>query len=90
MPTFNEYTNVDIDISVDDFLDECDSYDIEQVVDYLVNNGYINESAKLIENNNHVSHNKDEVVESLDIIKENYYMLSTESEELIKQLAKTL
>ena len=44
----------------------------------------------LIENNNHVSHNKDEVVESLDIIKENYYMLSTESEELIKQLAKTL
>jgi hypothetical protein len=90
MPTFNEYTNVDIDISVDDFLDECDSYDIEHVIDYLVNNGYINDSAKLAENTNHVSHNRDEVVECLDVIKENYYMLSTESEELIKQLAKTI
>lgn len=90
MPSFSEYTNVDVDVSVDDFLDECDSDDITQVIEYLVENGFISDSAKLIENNNHVSYNEYEFFKCLDIIKENYYMLSTESEELIKQIAKTI
>jgi hypothetical protein len=41
MPTFSEET--DFDISVDDFLEECTRHELEEVIDYLEEMGYLKE-----------------------------------------------
>lgn len=38
MPDISTYINVDVDIPVDDFLEQCDEYDIEEIIEYLKEN----------------------------------------------------
>jgi hypothetical protein len=35
MPSFNEYVDVDIDVSVDEFLEKCSRSEIDEVIDWI-------------------------------------------------------
>lgn len=76
---------MNIDIDVDDFLEGCSSYEINEVVEWLEANEYIKNA---ITDNNIDNLQDIEFKEALSIIANNRIMLSVEEEELIKSIAK--
>jgi predicted lipase len=90
MPSFNEYVDVDIDIDVSEFLCECDLTDIDDIIEWLIDNDYIDEKSSKNPQTNHPSYDKDKMEELLDKIKDSYYLLSVGDEETIKQIANKL
>jgi hypothetical protein len=81
MPTFSEET--DFDISVDDFLEECTRHELEEVIDYLEEMGYLKEgnSLGLLEG---------EFQERIQKISESRHRLTLEEEETIKTISDRL
>jgi predicted lipase len=90
MPSFNEYVDVDIDIDVSEFLSKCNLTDIDDIIEWLIDNDHIDEKSSKNPQTNHPSYDKDEMEELLDKIKDSYYLLSVEDEETIKQIANKL
>lgn len=85
MPEFSEYLNVDIDVSVSEFLEECSSYEIEEAIKWLKKNGDLDEFVTTPK----YSNPQDEIFnEGLKNLLDNRYLLSTEEEELIMNIAK--
>ena len=87
MPRFNEYDldfDINVDISVDAFLSECDSRDINDVINWLRRNNHVGETY-LIEPNS-IPHEM--FLETVDKIAQNYYQLTNEEQELIEKIAK--
>lgn len=85
MPEFNKQVYVDIDVSVSDFLDECSSFEIQEVVEWLRENGDLDEFVIIPKDSNP----QDEIFnEGLKNLIDNRYLLSTEEEELIMNIAK--
>lgn len=85
MPEFNEQVYVDIDVSVSDFLEECTSFEIREVIEWLRENGNSNEVDIITKDSNP----QDEIFnEGLKNLLDNRYLLSTEEEELIMDIAK--
>lgn len=68
------YLDVNIDINVDDFLEECSEFEIKEVLEWLSNNDY-----DLKEEN---ENNKD-LLKLLDV-----FVLTAEDELTIKNIAK--
>jgi hypothetical protein len=57
MPEIRSYNidvDVDIDIDVDEFLDECSSSEINEVIEWLVDNEYI-KSSQIIDDDENLS-----------------------------------
>lgn len=82
MPTF--YTE-DLDISVDEFLSSCDSHDITELINALIEDGYLP--------NNSTPKQKlgvleAEFFEKIDNLKNVYYHINNEDLELIDNLVK--
>ena len=78
MPTF--YAE-DIDIDPDEFVSSCDSYEIEELIDCLVEDGYVirvNTPSKTIAN--------EELDQALAKIKYYRTQLTVEEEEIIKKI----
>ena len=87
MPRFNEYDldfDIDVNISVNDFLSECDGNDINEVVDWLKRNGELSNSD--VWEANSLPHEM--FLETVDKIAQNYYILTNEEQELIEKIAK--
>ena len=87
MPRFNEYDldfDINVEISVDTFLNECDSRDINDVINWLRRNNHVDETY-LIEPNS-IPH--EIFLENIDKIAQNYYLLTNEEQELIEKIAK--
>ena len=76
--------NVDVDVDVDDFLDACSSKEIADVIDWLRENNELEEED--IDQPNYSIHELS-IVESLNKIKNNLIQLSSEEENLIKEIA---
>jgi hypothetical protein len=89
MPEFNEskYVDVDFNIDIDEFFEKCDNSEIDEVIDWLIDKGYINESQKPT---NDLSFDEEQLHKNLDKIKNSYYILSNEDEEIIKQISNKL
>lgn len=87
MPNFetSEFVDLAIDVDIDEFLNECSSNEIEDVIEYLIDNNFISEDRKIIPQN--LSFDEEQLHKNLNKIKDNYYLLSEEEEELIKQIA---
>lgn len=87
MPRFYEYveTEVDLDISVEDFLDECDSSDIEDIIKRLNKEGYLTSLICLDDDNKSLI--QIEMEENLTKILNNRHNLTMEEEEIIKKIA---
>ena len=85
MPEFSEKMWVDVDVSVSDFLDECSSFEIREVIEWLRKNGSSNEVDIITKGSNP----QDEIFnEGLKNLIDNRFKLTTEEEELIMDIAK--
>jgi|LauGreDrversion4_2_1035121.scaffolds.fasta_scaffold1029569_2 hypothetical protein len=78
MPTF--YAE-DIDIDPDEFVSSCDSHEIEELIDCLVEDGYV-----IRVNTPSESVSDEELDQALAKIKYFRVMLTAEEEELIKKI----
>ena len=87
MPRFNEYDldfDINVNISVNDFLSECDSRDINDVINWLKRNGELSNND--VWEANSLPHEM--FLETVDKIAQNYYILTNEEQELIEKIAK--
>jgi hypothetical protein len=87
MPTFSEGT--DFDISVDDFLEECTSHELEEVIDYLEEMGYLKKYERTPEGNS-LGLLEEEFQERIQKISESRHRLTLEEEETIKTISDRL
>jgi hypothetical protein len=85
MPTF--YSE-EIDIEPDDFLNACNSREIEELIKALIEDGHINDP--YIKRKDNVSINEESFNECLDKIANNYLQLTHEEEQLIRDIAQRL
>jgi hypothetical protein len=77
MPTFD---SEEIDITPEDFVDECSSSEIQELVDYLTEQGHIKQEEQMCIP-------ESEIEEALNKLHGKYRNLSTEEENIIKKIA---
>lgn len=83
------FTPDDLDIDVDDFLSSCSSREIEQVIDYLIEDGRITPERKFSQlRERGLSVGESFYVEAIENLAHKYHMLTKEEEELIIKLSK--
>jgi hypothetical protein len=83
------FTPDDLDIDVDDFLSSCSSSEIEQVIDYLIEDGRITPERKFSQlRERGLSVGESFYVEAIENLADKYHMLTKEEEELIIKLSK--
>jgi hypothetical protein len=87
MPTF--YEEADFDISVDDFLEECSSFELEEIIDYLEEMGYL-KNHKRAEGGGPIGILEEEFQEKIQKISESRHRLTLEEEEIIKKISDGL
>jgi hypothetical protein len=85
MPTF--YSE-EIELDPDDFLSACNSREIKELIQALVDDGHINDP--YVKRRDNVSMNEESFNECLDKITNNYLQLTHEEEEVIRNIAKRL
>ena len=85
MPRFYETVDVDVDIDVDDFLDKCDSEDIEELIKSLKKDGHINIENMGIEN---VSYMEQKHRYYCSQLADSYTQMTSEDIEIIQNLVK--
>lgn len=83
MPTFTDWieTEAEMDVSVDEFISECSTRDIEKLVEILREDGYITAKDLLTD-----SLPDTELSQALTKIAQFRNMLTVEEEELIKKI----
>jgi hypothetical protein len=87
MPTFYEET--DFVISTDDFLEECDKDEIENIIDYLEEMGYL-KNHKRTPDGNPTGIFEEGFQERIQKISESRHRLTSEEEEVIKKISDRL
>jgi hypothetical protein len=90
MPQFTEHTDVDIDIDVDEFLDECDKYEIKEVIEWLKNSDYITSDDLVggILDDGPQSAIEQLFAEDVAKIRRAYFSMSRDDMDIINQIAK--
>jgi hypothetical protein len=89
MPRFYEYEEVEvnIDIDVDDFLDRCDSSEKEELIDALIEDGYLIKNCR----NNFTDHGRSVpesmYVQAIEKLRDKWNMLTQEEEQIILKIA---
>jgi len=87
MPRFNEHDldfDIDVNISVNDFLSECDGHEINDIINWLKRNNHLDEIYS--SESNSIPHEL--FLETVDKIAQNYYQLTNEEQTLIEKIAK--
>ena len=85
MPTF--YTE-DLDIEVDEFLDDCDSNEIQEVIQWLKDSDYLPDNVATSESQQ--SFQDEDFDRALISLVGNRFKLTTEQEEAIMNAAKNI
>ena len=86
MPTFSE--EIDFVITTYDFLDDCDNHEIENIIDYLEELGYLKNFKRTPGGNLGIS--EEEFQERIQKISESRHRLTLEEEETIKKISDRL
>lgn len=81
---------IDFDVDVNDFLDSCSEDDIQEIIERLIENGFL--TAKEIKSPNDSPRGYDESVyeSSLDKLHGRWNMLSSEEEQQILKISNRL
>ena len=79
-------TEIDVDVEVNDFLDTCGSSDIEQIIEYLIEEGHINKFA-VNDYNINQSVTEIEFEDALKKLQGNWNRLSSDDEQTIVKIA---
>jgi len=87
MPRF--YEEADFDISVDDFLEECTTFEIEEIIEYLEENGFLKNHSS-IDKGKGMGILEEEFQEMISKISESRHRLTSEEEEVIKKISRRL
>ena len=77
-------TEIDVDVNVKDFLEDCSDYEIDEIIQWLKNKNYLKGSSII----DQVSVAESEFIEALDKIYTKWNVLSTEETELIINISK--
>lgn len=85
MPSF--YEEAEFDINVTDFLEECNIREIEEVIEYLQEMGYLEKSEPLIKNMNPL---EIKFQEDINKISSSRLRLTKEEEEIISRISNRL
>ena len=85
MPAVNDYIDVEMDVSVDDFLNSCDSSDIEEIIEALVEDGWIKKINIIDGKNNSILEN--EINNIINKISDNRLLLTNEEEEILRKIS---
>lgn len=83
MPKFYETANIDVDINVDEFLDECDSDDIKDLIVSLRKDGHLT-SDNMTDTN--VNYMEEKHQSYCNYLRNSYIQMSNEDMEIIKNL----
>ena len=91
MPTIRQHdvpveaeVTVDFDVQVEEFLEDCSSFEIDEVIDWLKGKGLL----KNIHTDTQVCAAESEFIEALDKIYTKWNVLSKEEENFILNVAK--
>ena len=91
MPTIRQYdvpveaeVTVDFDVEVNEFLEDCNSFEIDEVIDWLKEKGLL----KNIHTDTQVCAAESEFIEALDKIYNKWNVLSKEETQLIINISK--
>jgi hypothetical protein len=89
MPTVYQWTEVEVevDIDIDDFLNECNSKDINYLIKSLVEDGHLLPSA-IKGGGPNMTANETEFVDKANAIANKYYQMSNEDVAIIESLHK--
>lgn len=79
--------SVRIDVDIDDFMEECDSYDIKEIIDWLVDNDHLSRDGLILIEGNKMSFDETELIQNLKKIRSKYHSLTNEQLDVIKQLS---
>jgi hypothetical protein len=85
MPRFYETTEVDIDIDVSEFIDQCDSDEIEEIIQNLRDGGYLT-PVNMVNKNISYSEEKHQIV--CNHLRDSYLQMSLEDISTIENIAK--
>lgn len=81
---------IDVDIDVDEFLRNCRKRDIREIIESLVDYGHLPNSVLKMNEDVRKTLSEIEFSEKLDQLKNKYYSLSSEEEELFEKVFKRL
>lgn len=86
MPEISAYVNVDVEVDIDEFLSSCTEREIQKLIDYLIEDGYIKNN----KNNNPKLKNLIELEweQTIYNLLEKRLSISNEDEETIKKISK--
>ena len=89
MPKFYEYRDIEVgvDIDIDEFLDRCNNSEKDELIDALIEDGYLKKDCR--KNYEEVDHSPTEAqfIEAIDKLRNKWNMLSQEEEQLILNIA---
>jgi hypothetical protein len=84
MPEFESY----VDVDVDEFVSSCDKREIEELIECLVDEGYLSKSVVMTNPTENLGTYESDFNENLDKLKEKYFLLSNEDEQVIQNIFK--
>lgn len=79
---------VSVDIDIDDFLSNCSSWDIKQIIESLIEDGHLPETVITKVSKHQMTPGEELHMENCQKIADKYYQMSNEETALIEQLAK--
>jgi type III secretory pathway lipoprotein EscJ len=83
MPEFETY----VDVDVDEFVSACSKREIKELIEVLIEGGHISSSA-VEDTDKHVGVLESDFIEKMEILKQKYYRLSREDENILEELFK--
>ena len=87
MPNFTAYNvDVDLDIDIDDFLSECSSREIKELINALIEDGHLAKHPLLPGHEEKLGKMEEEFVGKLYVISSKYYSMTEEELEMIDKL----
>jgi ribosomal protein S8 len=87
MPTFYQDVEAEVEIDIEEFVDALSSKEKQELIDYLVDEGYINSANKISASKSNVTLQQREFETALENLKQNRLRLSNEEEQLIIKMA---
>lgn len=92
MPEFREYAEVEIEVTPSDFIDKCNKYEIQELIEELVDREFIKEnSIKSIDNaENGITVQEYEFDKAIDKISRNRLQLTIEEDVILQKIALRL
>jgi len=84
MATIYTTVDVDVDIEIDEFVDSCSERDLQMLIRYLQEEGYLDKSN--IRDESKMTSNEIEFRDKMSLLSDKFYQMTIEEAELIENL----